>query len=72
MKKVLNLKFKDVKGKTSTLSLNEPKDDLTKEQVNAAMDLVLSNNIFATKNGDLNAKTAAQIVTTEITEFEIA
>jgi len=71
LKKVLRLSFKDLLGKKASISLNDPKPDLTDLQVKNAMDTVISQNIFATSNGDFVSKDSAQIITTETQEFNL-
>lgn len=52
MSKTLQMVFRDAGGKECTLSLVDPKADLTLAQVNTVMTEIVSRNIFASKNGD--------------------
>jgi hypothetical protein len=52
MAKTLQMVFRDAAGKECTLSLVDPKADLTLAQVNEAMTEIVSRNIFTSKNGD--------------------
>jgi hypothetical protein len=71
LKKVLRLTFKDAVGKSASISLNDPKPALTDLEVKTAMDTVINQNIFATANGDYLTKSKAQVITTEVQEFNL-
>lgn len=63
MTKTLEMVFRDAFGKETIIRLADPKDGLTQVEVQAAMDLIVSSNIFATKAGDLVQAAEARIVT---------
>lgn len=67
MTKTLEMVFRDAFGKETVIRLADPKDDLTQVEVQAAMDLIVSHNIFETKNGDLVQAAEARIVTLDTT-----
>jgi len=67
----LELEFKDQMGKKFTLSLDEPRDDVTEVEIKAAMDDIVARNIFFTDGGDIVAAAGARIITTTIDEIEI-
>ena len=52
MAKTLQMVFRDTSGKECTLSIVDPKADLTMAQVNTVMTDIISRNIFTSKNGD--------------------
>ncbi len=58
----LQMSFVNQAGTRTTISLDNPKDDLTQAEVVAAMDQIIAKNIFNTSGGDLVAKYSAQIV----------
>ena len=60
---VLIMYFIDAVGKKVSISVAEPKLNLTPQEVEVAMDGIISNNIFDSKMNDLVAKHSAQIVT---------
>ena len=70
-KSKLEMEFKDVAGKKFTLSLEEPKNDLTESDIRAAMEEVVNKNIFSTKEGDIVETVKARIIKTEIEEIMI-
>ena len=49
----LYLVFKNAAGKKHTLKVEEPKAGVTKAEIDAAMQVVVDNNIFNTSGGDI-------------------
>ena len=49
----LDLVFKNAAGRKVTLNIEEPKANVTKAEIDAAMDVVVNNNVFATSGGDI-------------------
>ena len=49
----LDLIFKNAAGKKVTLNIEEPKAGVTKAEIDAAMQVVVDNNIFNTSGGDI-------------------
>ena len=49
----LDLVFKNAIGKKVTLNIEEPKPGVTKAEIDAAMAMVVNNNIFNTSGGDI-------------------
>ena len=49
----LDLIFKNAAGKKVILNIEEPKAGITKAEIDAAMDVVVNNNIFNTTGGDI-------------------
>ena len=62
--RVIRLSFTTVGGKTYSLSLPNPKASLSKAEAEAAMDVVLSKNIFITTGGELVGKKDIKIIDT--------
>jgi hypothetical protein len=60
--KVLRLTFSTTGGKTFTISVANPKEDLTKAEVEAVMETIISKNIFLTSGGELSLKRDAKVV----------
>lgn len=63
MTKTLEMVFRNQEGKETVISLADPRDDVTKAQVDAVMQDIIAKNIFATKNGDLVQAVEARIRT---------
>ena len=49
----LDLIFKNAAGKKVTLNIEEPKNGVTKAEIDAAMQVVVENNIFNTSGGNI-------------------
>ncbi|MGQ9558781.1 MAG: DUF2922 domain-containing protein [Desulfurispora sp.] len=64
MAKVLRMVFRNADGKAVTITLNDPKDNLTQAQVSSAMDTIIAKNVFTSSGGDLVEKTYAEVVET--------
>ncbi|NLZ93893.1 MAG: DUF2922 domain-containing protein [Firmicutes bacterium] len=62
MESTLQLVFRNEDGRLFTLSVPEPKEDLTEADVTGVMDLILAKNIFQTTGGALVSKVRARIV----------
>ncbi|TYO92296.1 DUF2922 domain-containing protein [Desulfallas thermosapovorans] len=58
----LQMTFVTQAGTRTTISLDNPRDDLTEAEVVSAMDEIIAKNIFNTSGGDLVSKHSAQIV----------
>jgi hypothetical protein len=56
-------------GKNVTLSLDNPRNDLTAAEVQASMDLIIARNIFTSTGGDLVSKVNARVIDTTTTEL---
>lgn len=64
MAKRLLMTFKTAEGATSSLTVDEPKDDLTETEVRAVVDTIIAKNIFNSNSGDLVDIKSAEIITT--------
>ncbi|WP_438317227.1 DUF2922 domain-containing protein [Candidatus Caldatribacterium sp. SIUC1] len=69
MSKILVMTFRNEEGRAFRIRLRYPREDLSPQDVNAVMDLILARNIFATSGGDLVEKVGAQIVETSTTSL---
>ena len=49
----LDLVFRNAAGKKVTLNIEEPKTGVTKAEIDAAMQVVVANNVFNTSGGDI-------------------
>ena len=67
----LVMTFKNRIGKNVTLSIDDPRDDLTEEQIKAAMELIIEKNIFKKNNHTLVAAVAAQIINSQTDEYDL-
>ena len=58
-------------GKNVTLSTDDPRDDLTEEQIKAVMELIIEKNIFKKNNHTFVEAVDAQIVNSQINEYDL-
>lgn len=70
-KSKLELEFKDEMGKKFTLSIDEPRDDLTPGDIKDTMEEIVDKSIFATATGDVIALEGARYITTTVEEVDI-
>lgn len=67
--KRLEMIFQNSGGNRVTVSVLDPKDDLTAQSVEAAMQQILALNAFTTAGGDLTAILGARIVTRDVNDI---
>jgi len=63
-KKVLRMTFNSAVGTAVSITLSEPKTDLTAAQIEAVMDQIIAKDIFLTSGGALVSKRDVKIVDT--------
>jgi hypothetical protein len=68
---VLEMVFTNEGQKNFTISLNDPKTDLSPAEVKAAMDTIIAKNIFKTSGGDVIQVAGARIISKETTELQL-
>ena len=62
----LDLVFKNAVGKKVILNIEEPKSGVTKAEIDAAMQTIVDNNIFATTGGDIVEAVGGRLRTTTL------
>lgn len=67
----LEMEFLDSAGKKFRLTIDEPRIDITGEEIKTVMDDLVARNIFFTNSGDIVSTNAARIITTTVQEMEI-
>lgn len=65
----LMMTFRNTSGKTVTMSLADPRPDITAADVTTVMDTIIAKNVFSSSGGDLVAKDRAAVIDT--TENEL-
>ena len=65
----LKMAFLTQSGSRTTISVDNPRDNVTQAEVQAAMNTVVSKNVFTGTGGDLTAIDSAKIV--DITTTDI-
>ena len=68
MNKRLEMVFKNELGRTSKMTVDYAREDVSQSDVQTAMESIIDKNIFNTSGGDLVGIESARIVTTEIEE----
>ncbi len=69
--KKLVMIFKNSVGKKVSISIEDPRDDLTEEEIKTVMDLIVAKNVFKKNNYAFVEAVEAQIVTTETTDYDL-
>ena len=69
--KKLEMEFLNSLNKKYTISLDDPKEDLIPEEVQAAMESIITENVFIVSEGDLAEIVEARIVTTTVNKLMI-
>ena len=54
--------FRNQEGRNVTISLVDPKENLTSAEVQAAMDLVIGKNVIFSSGGDLVEKREIKVI----------
>ena len=57
--------------KKVSLSVDDPREDVTEAEIKACMDLVVSKNIFAPNGGSLVKAVDAKVVVTDTTAYDL-
>ncbi|MCL2337352.1 MAG: DUF2922 domain-containing protein [Firmicutes bacterium] len=60
--KTMRLIFKNQAGANFTLTLDNPRDDVTGAEIEAVMDRIIAANVIATSGGALVSKYDAKII----------
>lgn len=72
MEYILQMTFLTEKGLKSNFSINGAKADITPDQVNNLMDLIIQKNIFLSSSGALVKKAGAQITERKVQKITMA
>ena len=70
-KKKLLMYFKTTGDKNVSISVDNPREDLTETEVKATMTLILSSNIFLPNGEELASLVEAKIVETDTTSYDL-
>lgn len=69
--KRLVMTFKSADDKSVSLTIDDPREDLTEAQIKDAMELVVSKNIFAPGGEDITVAVSAKVVVTDTTPYDL-
>ena len=67
----LVMTFKTTDDKKVSLTVDNPREDLTEEEVKTAMELIKEKNIFAPVGADLASLVSAKVVETDTTNYDL-
>lgn len=71
IKTKLIMNFKTELDKKVSITVDSPRTDLTEEEINNAMLLILSKDIFNINGASLVSLVDAKVVTTDTTEYDL-
>ena len=69
--KKLVMVFKNSVGKNVSISIDDPKDNITETEIKTTMELILEKNIFKKNDYAFVEAVEAKIVTTDTTEYDL-
>ena len=69
MAKTLQLNFNTSTGKKVTLTVDEPRADLTEQSVEAAMQEIIASGVFEVDGAPLETAVSAHIIERNVTEL---
>lgn len=67
----LVMTFKTTDDKKVSSTVDNPREDLTEEEVKTAMELIKEKNIFAPGGADLASLVSAKVVETDTTNYDL-
>lgn len=70
-KRKLVISFKTSADKSASISIDNPKIDVTEEEIKSTMGLILSKNIFAVDGKDFVSLVSAKVTETDTTVYEL-
>lgn len=71
MAKTLELIFETAAGKEVTLSVEEPREDVTPQELNAGMQTIITQNIFEVEGSAFATAKAARLVERNVTDYQL-
>ena len=71
LNKKLVMTFKTTDDKKVSLTVDNPREDLTEEELKTAMELIKEKNIFAPGGADLASLVSAKVVETDTTNYDL-
>ena len=69
--KRLVMTFKTDDDKKISLSVDDPREDVSEAEIKSAMDLVVDKNIFAPGGADIVEAIEAKVVVTDTTSYDL-
>lgn len=69
--KKLLMSFMTTSGKRVSISVDDPREDLTEEEIETAMSMIVSKNIFKPSGENLVSLVEAKVIDTNTTEYDL-
>lgn len=69
--RVLYMTFKNSLGNSCTISVDDPRADITEQNIIDFMNLVVTKNIFQPKGYDITTTVSAKVVNANTTEYNL-
>ena len=70
MEQVLELVFKTAEGDTKVITVTDPREGITAQEADEAMDIILAANVIETSSGDLVEAVEARLRITQVTVLQ--
>ena len=70
MEQTLELVFKNAEGDTKVITVTDPREGITAQEADEAMDIILAANVIETRGGDLVEAVEARLRITQVTVLQ--
>ena len=70
MEQTLELVFKNAEGDTKVITVTDPREGITAQEADEAMDIILAANVIETNGGDLVEAVEARLRITQVTVLQ--
>ena len=70
MEQTLELVFKNAEGDTKLITVTDPREGITAQEADEAMDIILAANVIETSGGDLVEAVEARLRITQVTVLQ--
>ena len=71
LNKKLVMTFKTTDDKKVSISVDNPREDLSENEIKSAMELIIDKNIFSPNGEELAALVSAKVVQTDTTNYDL-
>ena len=71
LNKKLVMTFKTTDDKKVSISVDNPREDLSEYEIKSAMELIIDKSIFSPNGEDLAALVSAKVVQTDTTNYDL-
>ena len=70
MEQTLELVFKNAEGDTKVITVTDPREGITAQEADEAMDIILAANVIETSGGDLVEAVESRLRITQVTVLQ--